>query len=618
MDIDHRSSTTPRNPTLDAVRGIAITLVVLYHLPGNPVQAGLIGVDLFMVVSGFLVTKNLISKPLDWTQVCDFWRRRARRVVVPALVLVLSVLVVRAFAWRLSPRDDYWDAASAIGFVANWRLVVSGADYFRSISGLSPFQHLWSLSVEEQFYFAWPLLVFLVKKRLRETVIVLIALSFMLMAVLAHTNSFSRAYFGTDTRAGTLLIGALLAICASQFSSSRFTSSNINFDLSVALFVLLAFVVSGTSRFMYLGGFFVIALVAAGIVACASDAPHGRNTLFGSRRLFAALHVIGVRSFSIYLVHWPIFVMFSSSRFSTHKGIEVFLSLVTTAVCAEVLYRCVEVSWTRRFGYQRLVFVKLMSATTVSISALVAIGAVSNSLPSFLQGGSESKLTTGNARKVLLVGDSVVQSFVDLGVTQMPTKTALDYVAISGCGLMPGLVADTRNNVYEPSRACEGRVQTDLWGAIAPQSYDLVVWLNAWDAENREFDGSFATQVSQPSVFVEKYGEVTKQLRRFSDQVAIVVLPEKAETSMVDTTIPPKRTRDRYRAAQQNLKTSAQETGASVIDLNNYVCGASSPCRDVSPTGQRFRPIDGIHFSGAGGLEAMRWLQGQIEQLVTN
>ena len=172
--------------------------------------------------------------------------------------------------------------------------------------------------------------------------------------------------------------------------------------------------------------------------------------------------------------------------------------------------------------------------------------------------------------------------------------------------------------MYEPSRTCEKRVQTDLWDATTPHSYDLVVWLNAWDAENREFEGSFTAQVSHSSKFVKEYGKVTERLRGLSRKVALVVLPEKAQTSMVDTTIPPQVTRDRYRAAQENLIQSAQEKGVEVIALNDYVCGKSSPCQDLSSSGQRFRPVDGIHFSGPGGLEAMRWLQGQIDQLVTN
>lgn len=603
---------------LDVVRGVAITLVVLYHLPNQPVRAGFIGVDLFMVVSGYLVTNSLITTSLEWHDICEFWRRRARRVIAPALVLVLAVVLLRTLSWRLSPRDEFWDGAAAVGFVANWRFVSSGTDYFRSVAGFSPFQHLWSLSVEGQFYLVWPLFVFFAKKKLRAIAMVLALGSFALMAMFYHSGNLSRAYFGSDSRFGTLLIGALLAIAVGRHKTFRFAVRRWSFELLVFLFVMVALLASGTRPFMYKGGFLAVALLAGGIVCCASESSPGHNSIFGSKSLFSIFHLIGIRSFSLYLVHWPIFVALDSSNVVANRLLTITLGLLVSAVFTEVMYRTIEVSWTRRYGFKEHLTLKLMSAIFISVLVLFAVGAYSHSSPNFLGGGSKSQFTHGGEGKVLLVGDSLVQSLVDLGITEKAQDFNLDFVAISGCGLLPGIVVDVNKNVYEPSRECESRVEENLWNRVSADSYDLVLWLNAWDAEDRILGSLVASQVNNSEDFQDAYSDVVAQLGKLARQVVIITVPERAKTSMTDEKGPSTLTRERYKASDQNLKKSARSTGSLIIDLSDFVCRSKSPCDDSSPTGERFRPIDGIHFSGPGGAEVVRWLREQIADLLSN
>ena len=620
MAIENPTSGAPRNSVIDVIRGLAVTLVVLYHLPGKPMQAGLIGVDLFMVMSGYLVTRNLINNQVGWSQVIDFWRRRARRVIAPAMTLVCIVLLVRGFTLQLSPRDDYWDGASAVGFVANWRFIASDTDYFRTVAGVSPFQHLWSLSVEEQFYLVWPIVVLLIKKRLVEFVLGVAILSFAWMAVLSYSDSFSRAYFGTDSRAGTLLIGALLAICGEQFKSIRVLYQPKSLEVLICIFVVVAFSISGMHRYMYRGGFLVVALISAAIVLTAANCSSNREVIFSSRRLFQFLHYIGQRSFSIYLVHWPIFVMFSSSRVSLNRAVEIIVLVIATFVCAEILYRSVEVRWTQRYGFRKFLTTKLLSASVLLVVALLVGGAIATSLPKFLQGGSNSKISdvAVEGKRVLIVGDSIVQSFADLGFGgHLPTFN-LDYVAISGCGLLPGLVVDGDRRIYEASRTCEDRAQFELWDKIAPNSYDVVLWLNAWDAEDRQIDDRFLSQVDDSDEFRDIYSQMINRLKSIAQRVVVITVPEKAESSQFDKQTPSASVRARYLAATRSLKSSAQKSGAIVLDLNEHVCQGLTPCKDISSSGQRFRPIDGIHFSGPGGEEALQWLHEQIAEVITN
>ncbi len=618
MNSDIAKTNSSRNPMLDVVRGMAITLVVLYHLPNQPVRAGFIGVDLFMVVSGFLVTKSLMTTSLGWHDVCEFWRRRARRVIAPALVLVLAVLLLRAFSWRLSPRDEFWDGAAAAGFVANWRFVSSGTDYFRSVSGFSPFQHLWSLSVEGQFYLVWPLITFFAKKKLRAIALFLVLVSFALMAMFYHSGNLSRAYFGTDSRFGALLIGALLAIAAGQIKSFRLAFRRWSFESLVFLFLMLALLVSGTRPFMYKGGFLVVALLAGGIVYCAAESSPDRNLIFGSKSLFSVFHFIGIRSFSLYLVHWPIFVALDSSNVAANRFLNITLRLLASALCAEVMYRSVEVSWTRRYGFKDHLTAKLTSVSLIAVLVLLAAGAYSRPSPNFLGGGSKAQFTKAGERRVLLVGDSLVQSLVDLGIAEKAKEFTLDFVAISGCGLLPGIVVDLNKNVYEPSRECETRVEQNLWDRVDPNSYDLVLWLNAWDAEDRILGSLVASQVNNPDEFQDAYSKVVDQLGKLARQVVIISVPERAKKSMTDEKGPSTFTRERYQASDRSLKRSAMSTGSLIIDLSDFVCRSKSPCDDSSPNGQRFRPIDGIHFSGPGGTEAVQWLREQIAHLLSN
>jgi len=215
------TATGPRSsghvPALDGMRGIAVLLVLLFHLRVPGFRAGFIGVDLFFVLSGFLITSLLLEeiRRTGRVSVPAFWARRARRLL-PALVLVL--LVVGIVTWATATYTERasirGDLLATTGYVANWHLI-STSTYFTDIGVDSPLEHTWSLGIEEQFYLVWPLLVFAVAAlaiRPRNGVAVLALLgataSAVALALLWSPVAVERAYMGTDARIFEPLLGA--------------------------------------------------------------------------------------------------------------------------------------------------------------------------------------------------------------------------------------------------------------------------------------------------------------------------------------------------------------------------------------------------------------------------
>jgi peptidoglycan/LPS O-acetylase OafA/YrhL len=596
-------------------------MVILYHVPGNPVKGGLIGVDLFMVVSGYLVTKSLVSSPLSKSNIFEFWRRRIRRLLPAATTVVVIIAGIRFFFWTSSRRTDLWDATSAVGFVANWRFVFSGNDYFRSVSGVSPYQHLWSLAVEEQFYLFWPAIVFFSRKHLMKIVIVLISASFFWMAVQAAIMSHSRAYYGTDTRMGTLLIGAALALMQLEGSQSRKIFSYQTFQVGIIIFVVTAMLINAQSDLMYRGCFLFVAMISTVVVwSATSDEGKQCKKLFGSHHLHRALTAVGLRSYSLYLVHWPIFALITPDRYEASKTVLLFCNILLTAILAEILYRLVEMRSQKisTSNYSALLGLLLITVIAGLVFAVTALN--TPSLPNYLDGKQSQNLSsTRDSGAVLLIGDSVVASLMDLSKASRQTKTYnLEFIAVSGCGLLPGFVIDVDSAIYAPSTSCGTRVDEGVWQVLEGRRFKKIVWLSAWDAEDRRVGDVNMRQKTDSVKFIKLMTTTINRLSQYADQVAVVTIPEKASTSGLYAVSPEVSVRNRFDAAMKNIAHAANETGSEVVDLAKFVCQGISPCDDVSLNGERMRPTDGVHYSGPGGLEVYEWLERTINPSLDN
>jgi len=286
--------------------------------------AGFLGVDVFLVLSGFLITL-LLLREIRATQrvaVKAFWLRRARRLI-PALVLVL--LAVAIFGAFVATDDEALglrgDLFGSLFYVQNWRLVLSGQPYFAQFGSPSPLRHMWSLAIEEQWYLIWPLaflgIVRLARANVKliTTIVVSLAIgSAVLMTVLYHPGGdASRVYYGTDTRAQALLIGAALAVVFASHTAawSRFATALIQLAGIFGLAVLAWIVTNESENWprLYRGGFSVVALAAAAVIWAAMLRGPVR---FGLS--LPPLPQIGRISYGLYLWHWPIFVALSPDR----------------------------------------------------------------------------------------------------------------------------------------------------------------------------------------------------------------------------------------------------------------------------------------------------------------
>lgn len=336
--------TSARIGGLDGLRAVAVAAVVAYHLWPDVLPAGFLGVDLFMVLSGYLITGLLVDERArtGGVRLGAFWARRFRRLV-PALLAVLTgvALWVRVIGSRaLAPTVRDQGLASLL-YVGNWNLIADGTSYGALSGPQSPLLHLWSLAIEEQFYVVWPLvaaLVIAVSAGRRRTLAVVAAVgalaSSALMAVWYEPGHDPlRLYYGTDTRAQSFLIGALAALAARRFTGPA--AARVLRALGIPALLLLgaAFAFGDSADLLYRGGFALFAWVAA--IAVVAVTKPGSLTQALDR---APLRVAGLVSYGIYLWHWPVIVL-------VHEGNTPFSGAALLAVRIALIAALTAASW---------------------------------------------------------------------------------------------------------------------------------------------------------------------------------------------------------------------------------------------------------------------------------
>jgi peptidoglycan/LPS O-acetylase OafA/YrhL len=309
-------------PALDGLRALAVVAVLLYHGNAKWMPGGFLGVDVFFVISGYLITSLLLS---DWREYHHirfghFYLRRARRLL-PALFLMLGVVSLYSLLFLPDTVAELrGQNLAAIFYVENWYLIFHNVSYFVAAGRPPLLRHVWSLAVEEQFYLLWPLiLAFLLTRLGKQRDKLLLAIlggvlaSTVLMAVLYQPfTDPSRVYFGTDTRVSTMLIGAALAVLWTPWRLTRDTAKSAPLALDALAIIGLIGVVwfflnaGEFDNWMYRGGFLVMALFSALLIA-ATVHPASRLSpaIFGTKPFLW----IGVRSYGIYLWHWPIYMV---------------------------------------------------------------------------------------------------------------------------------------------------------------------------------------------------------------------------------------------------------------------------------------------------------------------
>lgn len=331
---------------LDSLRGLAILGVILYHINFNWIPGGFLGVTVFFVLSGYLITDILA---MEWKRnkridLKKFWLSRARRLLPGMLVmLVITLAWITIFHSSLLGKMR-GDSLAALFYVSNWWYIYHNLSYFDNFNQLSPLNHFWSLAVEEQFYVVWPFIISLglyyIKKQSR--MILLICLGAFASA-LAMANLYepgvdpSRIYYGTDTRAFSLLIGAVLALVwpSNRLANKIIPKARFILDVvgGIALIIILVMFwkTNQYDPFLYKGGMVLLSIATALLVA---NLAHPASRIAQFLR-FRPLRWVGVRSYGIYLWHYPILTLttpkVNAGDFSIIRAILQFLLIILIA-----------------------------------------------------------------------------------------------------------------------------------------------------------------------------------------------------------------------------------------------------------------------------------------------
>ena len=477
-----RPTSAARLRGLDGLRAIAVTTVIAFHFAPGLLPGGYIGVDIFFVISGFLITTLLLRERTETGRIVlrNFWLRRARRLL-PALALVVLVSCTAALVIggdvlvRIGTQ-----VLGAATFSYNWLGIASNASYFDDTTP-ELFRNLWSLAVEEQFYLVWPLailLLVLVRRRgVRLAIVATLALGSIaaMVALLSFGAPPTRLYFGTDTHSFGLAIGAGLALLTIDNSPRPLEwrrGTPVLFAvigaLATAALLVVSWWLAEDSELVFRGGLVLVAVLTA-LAISGAVVP---GSFLGRALDVPPLRVIGERSYGLYLWHWPVFVLATAALPVAHPWLIAGVALAITVVAATLSYRFVELPIRRlgfsgalravgaawRSGAPRLVGATLASCAIVGLIAATSVAIVT--APS--AGIAQERIEAGQAAieqqpllvaphvsneptalpggdQIYAIGDSVMLAAADEVLAAFP-GIAIDAAVSRGMGDAPALV----------------------------------------------------------------------------------------------------------------------------------------------------------------------------------
>jgi peptidoglycan/LPS O-acetylase OafA/YrhL len=350
----HMDRTAPRTvrkfrPDIQGLRAFAVTLVVLSHL-GMGFPGGYVGVDVFFVISGFLITQQLMAEMNRTNNISlrGFYARRIRRILPAAAVVIIGTLLAcRIWDSPLRVKPDALDAFCASISGMNWRLAEGGANYFQASALPSSFQHFWSLSVEEQFYMVWPSLLLLVgvgfgrkhgrRKSLLWLLLVIMSVS-LILSIRTTSSSPSWAYFGTQTRVWELAFGALLAVTVDIWTKMPPALASQMSWFGLGMIMLSAFIYNGSTE--YPGAAVVLPVMGAAWVIAGGCPGWPRSAELILRQPPAQL--VGKTSYSWYLVHWPILTILPLALGHSLTAVDKWLVLFGSLALAIMMFYAIE------------------------------------------------------------------------------------------------------------------------------------------------------------------------------------------------------------------------------------------------------------------------------------
>ncbi|HME46616.1 acyltransferase family protein [Mycobacterium sp.] len=646
-----RPARRPGIAGLDGLRAVAVALVLVSHggIPG--VAGGFIGVDIFFVLSGFLITSLLLDE-LGRTGRIDlagFWIRRARRLLPGLLVMVLAVAVGR----ELFPPDAITglrnDAVAAFVWVANWSFIGHKTDYFTQGAAPSPLQHTWSLGVEEQYYLVWPLLLVAVAvllaviagRRRRWVGIGAVRLAVFALAaagaaasavaavMLVSHASLNRVYFGTDTRAQALLVGAAAsALFVRDWSSLAVGWSLIRSRWAKWLargLPIIGLVALGAAAHYATGSaaqFHRGLLIAVAVAAVAVVAPVALDQRGLVARVLALppLVWLGTISYGIYLWHWPIFLAINGARTGA-SGLPLFVvRCIATLGVATASWWVIEHP-IRRWRPVRVPMLRLAVATVATAIAVtllvVPVGDPQGTLPS---GVSTAALTASappvetlrplsvpqqngpRMHTVSVFGDSVAWTMMRY-LPPTPGIKFIDNTAI-GCGIVRGGPYRYQGQTLDQKPECDA--WPDRWAQrIGYDRPDVVLLIiGRWETIDRVNEGHW-THIGDPAFDQYLTGELRRGLDILASTGARLVVttePYNRRGEEPDGSLYPEDDPDRVDEWNALLRrVIGNRPNVEVLDLNKKLCPGGYYTAKVNGVQMR---ADGVHPTP----QAVKWL----------
>jgi peptidoglycan/LPS O-acetylase OafA/YrhL len=610
--------------------------VLFFH--GNHLAGGYLGVDLFFVLSGFLITSLLLAESGSTGHVglAHFWERRARRLLPALLVMLLGVAAYARFAAQRSELHRIrMDGLATAFYVANWRDVFAHADYWSLFSTPSPLDHTWSLAIEEQFYLLWPLLfvalLALLHRRGRRTdasdgrnplpmlvlgvAVGLAAVSVVLSQVLYRSSGSNRVYYGTDTRAFAILAGVALAAVTTRFGPVRSRTWRVLLEVAGCLAVVVLAVawvrLDGNSPTLYRGGLLLCSVAAAVAIAAAVQPTRGPVAYAAS---FKPLVWLGLISYGVYLYHWPIFVWLNADRTGLDGWSLFAVQLAVTLVVAVLSYRFIEQPIRHGSGWRPRTKVLAPSVGLASV-ALVVLVATTGYRPVMTNVALGRRIDAALAReraqptdtRVLVVGNSVAWYLAHDGFAplQDPLHMTVLNVAEPACSF-PDITS---------SKLPDGTITTltahtctrDWSQALASFKPDVVVFArNGISDDPLSHGGPFLTPCSEAydTWYRDGLAKAARQLTAGGAHLVLVTSaysPKRAYISDYGAVL-----RGTDCGNRAEFDVAATTPRVTVADLNRQLCVPDGACAKQR-SGVTLRP-DGTHFVGPGAMLVTRML----------
>jgi peptidoglycan/LPS O-acetylase OafA/YrhL len=649
----HRSPGQKGIPALDGIRAVAVGLVLAEHggLPGVP--GGFLGVDVFFVLSGFLIT-SLLLEELGRTgriSVRDFWIRRVRRLLPALLVVVAAVLVARS----MFPDDAITglrdEAVAAFLWLANWAFVAQGTDYFSQGSPPSPLQHMWSLGVEEQFYLAWPLLIVGIPltvlavrrtapslRAVRWTVFVIAltgaAVSATLAILLVSDETLNRVYFGTDTRMQALLLGAAAAAllvrdwpaltAGGPGIRSRWGrwGARLASLAGVAILAVAAHGASGAVDDFRSGLLIVVAVGAVLVVAPAALDQRGPVARVLSLR---PLVWLGAISYGVYLWHWPVFLVLNGERtgwsgwslFVVRCAVTLGLAMASWWVIEQPVQRWRPAAVPMlRLAAATAATAAVATATFVRVDVTPAVEPLDISSAAMVMPEVPVIVGPGTAnpgtRSVAVFGDSVAWTMMRY-FPPTPDVQMADYTTI-GCGIARG--GPYRMTGEELNQKPECDTWPSRWSQRIKHARPdaVLLMIGRWEIVDRMHDGDWA-HVGEEDYDAYLRGELGRAMDVVASTGAHVVVttaPYSRRTEQSDGSLYPEDDPDRTDDWNELLRDVADgRPNVTVLDLN----------QKLGPRGVYTNRVDGIRLRTDGvhpTPEAVAWLAPWLLDALAN